>query len=343
MQNRKSSKLSTAMLVLLFMTGLVLSMWPTALQLIAYRADDNEYREMAAELHIPMVSPDADLSEPDTALTIAPTKRITVHTDTNPTNDRLDEQLLVSPTPDQSTTEQPTMEYPSSIPPACTSAIKVRPPAASPPVTTIPLAIAMSPMEPTVNPTSSNNTILETYLAQNKDFVAWLTIPDTKIDYPVVRSNNTEYYLHHLFSGKESKLGCLFSLKSSDYRTPSKNIAIYGHHLSNNTAMFSTLVKYKDQSYYSTHSTIQLNTLYGTRSYKIFAVLNMNVSDWDAATASFSSNEAFVNFVERARKAALYETGVKVGASDHILTLITCDRSYDGVSGRLIVMAVEQN
>ena len=39
---------------------------------------------------------------------------------------------------------------------------------------------------------------------------------------------------------------------------------------------------------------------------------------------------------------ALYETGVQVEADDHILTLITCDRSYGGASGRLIVMAVQQ-
>lgn len=70
------------------------------------------------------------------------------------------------------------------------------------------------------------------------------SIPGTKINYPVVRSDNTEYYLHHLFTGKESKLGCLFSLKSSDYQIPSRNIAIYGHHISHSDAMFSTLMDY---------------------------------------------------------------------------------------------------
>ena len=68
--------------------------------------------------------------------------------------------------------------------------------------------------------------------AQNKDFVAWLNIPGTVIDYPVVLSDDSDYYLHHLFTGQESKLGCLFSLTTSDYQLPSRNIAIYGHHLS---------------------------------------------------------------------------------------------------------------
>lgn len=178
--------------------------------------------------------------------------------------------------------------------------------------------------------------------AQNKDFVAWLTIPGTVVDYPVVRSDNTAYYLHHLFSGKESKLGCLFSLTSSDYATPSRNIAIYGHHLSNSNAMFSTLMDYKQASYYADHSLIRLDTLYGTRTYRIFAVVNMKVSDWDAATVRFASDEDFLDFVNRAKNKALYDTGVAVESTDNILTLITCDRSHGGASGRLIVMAVQE-
>ena len=145
-----------------------------------------------------------------------------------------------------------------------------------------------------------------------------------------------------MFSGKESQLGCLFSLKSSDYQKPSRNIAIYGHHLSQSDAMFSTLLRYKDSSYCASNSTIRLDTLYGSREYRIFAVVNMLVTDWDAATASFSGDESFLRFVNRARQKALYETGVQVEADDHILTLITCDRSYGGASGRLIVMAVQQ-
>ena len=178
--------------------------------------------------------------------------------------------------------------------------------------------------------------------AQNKDFVAWLTIPGTVIDYPVVRSDNTAYYLHHLFSGKESKLGCLFSLTNADYETPGRNIAIYGHHLSNSSAMFSTLINYKQADYCADHSLIRLDTLYGTRTYRIFAVVNMKVSDWDAATARLASDEDFLSFVNRAKHKALYDTGIAVKSTDNILTLITCDRSHGGASGRLIVMAVQE-
>ena len=179
-------------------------------------------------------------------------------------------------------------------------------------------------------------------MAQNKDFVAWLSIPGTVISYPVVRSDDSAYYLSHLFNGKKSKLGCLFSLKSSDYQQPSQNIAIYGHHLSHSDAMFSTLIDYKQEAYYAEHSIITLDSIYGRRSYRIFAVLNMKVNDWDPAAASFGSGRAFLQFVNRAKRKALFNTGVEVRENDHILTLITCDRSYGGASGRLIVMAVQE-
>ena len=45
---------------------------------------------------------------------------------------------------------------------------------------------------------------------------------------------------------------------------------------------------------------------------------------------------------EVAGQAVTYDTGVEVGADDHILTLITCDRSYAGKEGRLVILAVER-
>ena len=49
--------------------------------------------------------------------------------------------------------------------------------------------------------------------AQNDDFIAWLSIPGTPIDYPVVRTGDPDYYLNHTFSGRKSYLGTLFSLR----------------------------------------------------------------------------------------------------------------------------------
>ncbi len=344
-----SQKRSAVILVLLFLIGAFMFVWPMVSEWASYQADDEEYGTMAEQVRVqetgseirPTPAPTETITadpalpdeSPDPSGLLPEEPPGTEASETACTETPAPEATALPPvesepetTPDTPVTEEPTSEPPRNThgPGTATQRPTDKP----------------APATPTPKPQSGVD--LEACLAQNRDFIAWLTIPGTGIDYPVVRSDNTEYYLHHLFTGKQSKLGTLFSLKSSDYRTPSRNIAIYGHRLSHSDAMFSTLLDYKDPDYYAAHSVIHLDTLYGRRDYRIFAVINMKVTEWDAATASFASDESFMRFVNRARRKALYETGVQVTASDHILTLITCDRGYGGVSGRLIVMAVQE-
>ena len=184
---------------------------------------------------------------------------------------------------------------------------------------------------------------LSAYLAQNPDFVAGLRIPGTNVDYPVVQTDNPDYYLNHTFSGKSSVVGTLFSLADADYAAPGRNIAIYGHHLrSSGEKMFTSLMRYKNPDFYEDNKTIVLDSLYRRSEYTIFAVVNMKVGDWEPSRTMFSGDAAFMAFVNRAKSESLYDTGVEVGADDHILTLITCDRSYAGKEGRLVILAVER-
>lgn len=302
--------LSSIMLLAMFLCGAAAFVLPLASELAAYRADENAYAAIAEmSIHAPSPSP----------MPIIP---------------------LPAPTGSTENDAEPSPLPVAESYPQAGMATDVWASSSLPPNTPNPQQTA-SPF-PDAHSVVDSGIDLEACLAQNKDFVAWLSIPGTVISYPVVRSDDSAYYLSHLFNGKKSKLGCLFSLKSSDYRKPSQNIAIYGHHLSHSDAMFSTLIDYKQEAYYAEHSVITLDSIYGRRSYRIFAVLNMKVSDWDPAAASFGSGKAFLQFVNRAKRKALYSTGVEVKEDDHILTLITCDRSYGGASGRLIVMAVQE-
>ena len=184
---------------------------------------------------------------------------------------------------------------------------------------------------------------LSAYLAQNPDFVAWLRIPGTNVDYPVVQTDNPDDYLNHTFSGKSSVVGTLFSLTDADYAAPGRNIAIYGHHLrSSGEKMFTSLMRYKNPDFYEDNQTIVLDSLYRHSEYTIFAVVNMKAGDWEPSRTMFSGDATFMAFVNRAKSESLYDTGVEVGADDHILTLITCDRSYAGKEGRLVILAVER-
>lgn len=302
--------LSSILLLAMFLCGAAAFALPLASELAAYRTDENAYAAIAEmSIHAPSPSP----------MPVMP---------------------LPAPTGNTENGAEPSLFSGTEAYPQVGMATDAL--ASSSPSPNIPKAQQTASPSPDAQVVFDTGIDLEMCLTQNKDFVAWLSIPGTVISYPVVRSDDSAYYLSHLFSGKKSKLGCLFSLKSSDYRQPSQNIAIYGHHLSHSDAMFSTLIDYKQEAYYAEHSVITLDSIYGRRSYRVFAVLNMKVSDWDPAAASFGSGKAFLQFVNRAKRKALFNTGVEVKENDHILTLITCDRSYSGASGRLIVMAVQE-
>ena len=160
---------------------------------------------------------------------------------------------------------------------------------------------------------------------------------------PSCRRIDPTDYLTHTFSGKQSVVGTLFSLADADYKAPGRNIAIYGHHLrSSGEKMFTSLMRYKNPDFYEDNQTIVLDSLYRHSEYTIFAVVNMKTGDWEPSRTTFSGDAAFMAFVNRAKSESLYDTGVEVGADDHILTLITCDRSYAGKEGRLVILAVER-
>ena len=78
-------------------------------------------------------------------------------------------------------------------------------------------------------PARTSSIDLEACKAQNSDFAAWLSIPNTPVNYPVVFTYDTAYYLKHSFTGSTSSLGTLFATGNTSFNRPSRNIAIYGH------------------------------------------------------------------------------------------------------------------
>ena len=56
----------------------------------------------------------------------------------------------------------------------------------------------------------------------NGDYKFWITINDTTVDYPVVQTDNNDYYLDHNFTGEDSKAGTIFV----DYRNDILKIQI---------------------------------------------------------------------------------------------------------------------
>ena len=295
--------------------------------------EEEEYEMLSAELKVPEEEPESEVltleTEPDISVPTASasTEEPELSDDPEETESHTELYLL----PEEISPEETEMQSDYDGNPQTGNPGKTNPGSPS------------TPAQQTQTGYTGAN--LDACKAKNSEFIAWLKIPGTKVDYPVVLTDRVDYYLDHNFNGKQSKLGTLFSLAKTDYKTPGRNIAIYGHHITNTSSgqkMFRPLFSYKQKSFYDKHSTVYLDTLYHCGQYRIFAVINYVNGDWDPSTAYFANDDTFMDFIETAKSLSLYDTGVTVTATDHIITLITCDRTFAAKEGRLVVMAVEQ-
>lgn len=192
--------------------------------------------------------------------------------------------------------------------------------------------------EPVVNP------YRDSFLA-NKDMAAWLQIPGTVIDYPVMWTPEDEqYYLYRAFDGSENKNGSLILDTDSCLDPLTTNLIIHGHNMKSG-AMFGTLTDYEKESFYQEHKNIILYTEECQRNYEIIAVFRSQVYKKTDQVFKFykffqaENQEEFDDFYQNIKALSLYDTGVTAEFGDHFLTLSTC--VYHVEQGRFVVVAKE--
>ena len=188
---------------------------------------------------------------------------------------------------------------------------------------------------------------LEELKKENNDIVAWLEIPNTKINYPVLQTSDNEYYMKHNYKKEKSGDGSIFLDKDYNWDTPSSNLLIYGHNNKNGN-MFQDLLKYEDKNYYKEHPTIQFTTVKEDCTYEIIAVFKSRVyykSEQNVFRYYYFINaeneEEYNNYVEESKKASLYDTGKTAEYGDQLLTLSTCEYSQE--DGRFVIVARKVN
>ena len=75
-------------------------------------------------------------------------------------------------------------------------------------------------------------------------FIGWLKIPGTDINYPVMQTvADEDYYIDKDFDQEYSRVGMLFADASSDVKTPSDNILIYGHNMKSGNMFHDLLLR----------------------------------------------------------------------------------------------------
>ena len=168
---------------------------------------------------------------------------------------------------------------------------------------------------------------------ENGDIIGWLYCEDTPIQYPVVQSDDNDYYLRRDLHGEYLSGGTLFA----DYRCQGvgtdQNFIIYGHNMKNST-MFGTLEKYKQQSYYEEHPVLYYLTADADYKIELFAGL-VTKSDSKIYSPSFGDTQSFESVLQGIKEKSTFNSDVTVTGNDHIVTLSTC--SYEFNNARYVV------
>ena len=155
----------------------------------------------------------------------------------------------------------------------------------------------------------------------SEDAVAWLTVDNTKIDYPVMQGKNNDEYINKDPFGNFSLSGSIFldSRNSSDFSDPYS--ILYGHHMEYG-AMFGALDDFKEKSYFDQHRTGTLITNSGQDySIHIFASCKANATEKTVFDPPDSTNEKLLQFIKQ--HAAVFDPQ-GVNAQSRILALSTC-------------------
>ena len=198
-------------------------------------------------------------------------------------------------------------------------------------------------VEPT-EPEPTEPVILPEYAPiyeMNNDLVGWITVPDTKINYPVLQTpDNPNYYLRRNFDKKRSDWGAIYVKEDCDVNAPSDNLTLYGHHMKDGS-MFAGLDKFKKKAFWENHRTFTFDTLYEHHTYEIIACFkttgNLDKGFAYHQMVNAESEEAFNEYISTIKKMAYYETGVTAQYGDKLLCLSTCE--YTQTNGRFVVVA----
>ena len=164
------------------------------------------------------------------------------------------------------------------------------------------------------------------------DAVAWLTIDNTSIDYPVMQGRNNDEYINKDPFGEFSLSGSIFldSRNRAGFSDPYS--ILYGHHMEHG-AMFGSLDDFIKQEYFDQHRTGTLITTSGQDyTIRLFAACKADATEKTVFDPPESTNEKLLQYLKQ--HAAVFEPQ-GVDAQSRILAMSTC-QSAENVE-RMIV------
>lgn len=174
----------------------------------------------------------------------------------------------------------------------------------------------------------------------NPDIRAWLTIDNTKIDYPVLQGENNLSYINTDVYGNFALAGSIYLDSRNDGAFGDRYSLLYGHHMADGN-MFGDLDKFKDREFFEENGTGLLILPDGVYRLNVFACLVVNASD-NYIFEPAAWRDDITELLDYAAENALYiraDAVRSLGQSENgkIIALSTCSSEF--TDARTIVLA----
>lgn len=159
---------------------------------------------------------------------------------------------------------------------------------------------------------------------KNADTVAWIQVNNTNINYPIVQTDNNDYYLTRSYNKTWNDAGWVFMDYRNSGNLTDKNTIIYAHSRLDKT-MFGSLSKVFKSEWYKNKDNhiIKMSTPTENSLWQIFSVYKIEAENY-YITTNFDSNDDYIKFLNTIKSRSKYDFNVTLSGDDSIITLSTC-------------------
>ena len=180
-----------------------------------------------------------------------------------------------------------------------------------------------------------NNIDISELKKDSKDVVAWLMVDGTNVNYPIVQTDNNDYYLNHDLMGRLKASGWTYM----DYRNQNDmsdmNTIFYGHNLLNKTGFGSLSNVFTKEWFEDSNHLIVVKTEERKYFYQVFSVYTIEPELYYLQT-NFYRDIDYQEFLDTLVERSIYDFEIELDTDAKIITLSTCT---DDSRGRKVVHA----
>lgn len=182
----------------------------------------------------------------------------------------------------------------------------------------------------TVQATVQNKIDFDSLQKKNEEIYAWLKVPGTKVDYPIVQSKtDDDFYLKHSATDKSySSSGAVYTQSVNKKDFTDRVTLIYGHNGYGDT-YFTTLHRFEKQDFFEKHTKFVIYTPNEKLTYRIVSAFKYDdrhiMNSFD-----FHNDDIFKTFIDMiqnptsANKNVANSLDKEITIDDNIVVLSTC-------------------